>query len=113
MLAADVYISKLHEGRGGWTWYTGSAGWLYQLIVESFLGVQKKGEKLQIVPCVPKEWTSFKIEYRYKDSVYHITVIRDMNSKEITTLVNGTKQADNMIQLSGDKAEHNVQILLP
>lgn len=113
VLAADVYISKLHEGRGGWTWYTGSAGWLYQLIVESFLGVQKKGEKLQIVPCVPKEWTSFKIEYRYKDSVYHITVIRDMNSKEITTLVNGTKQADNMIQLSGDKAEHNVQILLP
>ena len=61
VLAADVYAFSPHAGRGGWTWYTGSAGWLYRLIIESFLGLQQEGNKLKIVPCIPEEWESFKI----------------------------------------------------
>jgi cellobiose phosphorylase len=57
--AADVYANKLHAGRGGWTWYTGSAGRMYRLITESFLGLKQERNKLKIVPCVPKEWEQF------------------------------------------------------
>jgi cellobiose phosphorylase len=58
VVAADVYASPQHKGRGGWTWYTGSAGWMYQLIIESLLGIHLEINKLTILPRLPKEWSS-------------------------------------------------------
>ena len=74
VVAADVYALSPHTGRGGWTWYTGSAGWMYRLIVESLLGLRLEVDKLCFAPCLPVEWNEFKIHYRYRETVYHITV---------------------------------------
>ena len=76
VVAADVYAVAPHEGRGGWTWYTGSAGWMYRLLVETLLGVNLEGDRLRMAPRMPKAWTSFKVHYRYRQTVYHITVTR-------------------------------------
>jgi cyclic beta-1,2-glucan synthetase len=110
VLAADVYSRTPHAGRGGWTWYTGSAGWLYRLITESFLGLQQEGNKLKIIPCVPKEWKSFKIHYRYKNTMYHIEVMQINIGEEIIITVDGLQQPDQMITLSDDGIEHNVYV---
>jgi len=112
VLAADVYACTPHAGRGGWTWYTGSASWMYRLIIEWFLGFQQEGNKLKFLPCVPKEWESFKVHYRYKNTVYHIEAIQKNNSEEIIVTVDGMKQEDKMITLTDDGIEHNVQIIL-
>ena len=69
VLAADVYGVAPHTGRGGWTWYTGSASWMYQLIIGSFLGLKLEGNRLKFEPCIPKEWKSFKVHYRYIDTI--------------------------------------------
>ena len=110
VLAADVYSRTPHAGRGGWTWYTGSAGWLYRLIIESFLGFQQEGNKLSITPCVPKEWESFKVHYHYKKSLYHIEVMQINIGEEIIITVDGLQQSDQMITLSDDGAEHIVHV---
>jgi cyclic beta-1,2-glucan synthetase len=74
VIAADVYTAEGHLGRGGWTWYTGSASWLYRVGLEAILGFTKRGETLEIDPCVPADWKEFSIEYRHGDSTYTITV---------------------------------------
>ena len=76
VLASDVYALAPHTGRGGWTWYTGSAGWMYQLILESLLGLRLEADKLHFSPCVPADWNSFQVHYRYRKTVYHITVVQ-------------------------------------
>jgi cyclic beta-1,2-glucan synthetase len=74
VVAADVYTAKGHLGRGGWTWYTGSASWMYRVALESILGFQQRGEMLFIEPCIPASWKEFTIEYRFGTSTYEITV---------------------------------------
>jgi cyclic beta-1,2-glucan synthetase len=74
VVAADVYTAKGHLGRGGWTWYTGSASWMYRVALESILGFQQRGEMLFIEPCIPANWKEFTIEYRFGASTYEITV---------------------------------------
>ncbi|MGA7297898.1 MAG: glucoamylase family protein [Rhodanobacteraceae bacterium] len=74
VVAADVYAVPPHVGRGGWTWYTGAAGWMYRLILESLLGLRVEGDRLRITPVVRAEWTSFVVHYRYRSTPYHITV---------------------------------------
>jgi len=65
VVAADVYSEHPHVGRGGWTWYTGSAGWLYRIALESVLGVQlENGERLRVKPCIPDDWPRFMVRYR-------------------------------------------------
>jgi cellobiose phosphorylase len=110
VLAADVYARTPHAGRGGWTWYTGSAGWMYRLITESFLGLQQEGNKLKFVPCIPVEWESFKVQYRYKHTVYHIVISKQDSSKQITVTLDNVKQEDNMITLTDDRVEHQVHV---
>lgn len=112
VLAADVYSNESHKGRGGWTWYTGSAGWLYRLITESFLGLHKKGNKLKIAPCIPKEWDSFKVHYRYRSSIYHIEVVRTYTSTEVMIKLDGVPQKDQMITLADDEREHQVYLAI-
>jgi cyclic beta-1,2-glucan synthetase len=110
VLAADVYSREPHAGRGGWTWYTGSAGWLYRLITESFLGLQQEANKLKIIPCIPKEWKSFKVHYRYKNTIYHIEVMQILDGEIMMATVDGAETKENMITLIDDGAEHNVVI---
>ena len=109
VLAADVYAVAPHAGRGGWTWYTGSASWLYRLITESFLGLRREGNRLQFVPCIPEEWASFKVHYRYKSSLYHITVMQK-GAEGLSLQVDGIRQGENGLVLTDDGAEHQVSI---
>jgi cellobiose phosphorylase len=74
VIAADVYAEPSHKGRGGWTWYTGSAGWMYQLVIESFLGLKRTGNTLSFHPCVPEEWGDVKLTYQFMDTKYDITI---------------------------------------
>ncbi|MCC7160954.1 MAG: DUF3131 domain-containing protein [Anaerolineae bacterium] len=74
VIAADVYAHPQHRGRGGWTWYTGSAGWMYRIAVESLLGLQLRGEHFTLAPCIPSTWTNYEIVYRVGATRYEITV---------------------------------------
>jgi hypothetical protein len=74
VVAADVYALAPHTGRGGWSWYTGSAGWMYRLIVESLLGVTLETDRLRVTPCLPADWTGFSMRYRYRGTQYDIVV---------------------------------------
>ncbi len=82
VVAADVYALQPHTGRGGWTWYTGSAGWMYRLIVESLLGLRLEVDKLRFAPCLPPDWKGFKLHYRYRETVYHIAVTQTVVAGE-------------------------------
>jgi cellobiose phosphorylase len=112
VLAADVYAGTQHAGRGGWTWYTGSASWMYRLIIESFLGLQQEGNKLKFAPCVPKEWGLFKVDYRYKNTVYYIVATQKDNVGEMMVTVDGMEQEDKMITLIDDQLKHTIQITI-
>jgi cyclic beta-1,2-glucan synthetase len=76
VMAADVYGLSPHVGRGGWTWYTGSASWMYRAALESILGVQRHGDLLKISPCIPRHWPGFEIDYREDGVLYRIRVRR-------------------------------------
>jgi cellobiose phosphorylase len=73
---ADIYAAPPHVGRGGWTWYTGAAGWMYRLAVETLVGIHLEVDRLRLTPRIPAEWESYKIHYRYRETFYHITVTR-------------------------------------
>ena len=113
VVAADVYAAEKHVGRGGWTWYTGSAGWMYQLILESFLGLKREGNTLRIEPCVPKEWKSFNVHYRYEQTIYHITILQTDENNKPKINVDGNDQSDNIIHLINDNREHVVHVTIP
>src|SRR5205807_6197943 len=74
VVAADVYAEPPHAGRGGWTWYTGSAGWMYRAGLESMLGFRLRGMRLVVDPCIPREWPGFTIAFRYHSARYTIVV---------------------------------------
>ncbi|MFO1432694.1 MAG: glucoamylase family protein [Candidatus Competibacteraceae bacterium] len=109
--AADVYALPPHTGRGGWSWYTGSAGWLYRLIVEALLGLRLAVDKLQVAPCFPADWQAFKVHYCYRETVYHIVVQRlPGGSGETSLTVDGVAQHGNAIPLVDDGHEHVVEV---
>ncbi len=111
VVAADVYARSPHTGRGGWTWYTGSAGWMYQLIVESLLGLRLEMDLLHITPRIPANWPSFKIHYRFRTSVYHITVLQSSSSDgEIRTTLDGAVLRGSAVPLTDDGGDHFAEI---
>ena len=113
VVAADVYAVAPHTGRGGWTWYTGSAGWMYRLILESLLGLKLEVDKLRFAPCLPADWESFKLHYRYRETVYHITVLQTRATNSNTrVIVDGIEQRDKVVSLVDDHREHTVEINL-
>jgi cellobiose phosphorylase len=114
VVAADVYAVAPHIGRGGWTWYTGAAGWMYRLILESLLGVRREGERLHIEPCLAPEHTGFRLRYRHGRSMYRIEVVRDAAQGSRTRLsVDGVEQRDHTaIRLVDDGREHAVELRL-
>ena len=111
MIAADVYAVAPHTGRGGWTWYTGSAGWMYRLILESLLGLTLEIDKLRFTPCLPANWESFKLHYRYRETVYHITVLQTRAADGGTRVtVDGVEQREKAVTLVNDRLEHIVEV---
>ena len=113
VVAADVYGVAPHIGRGGWTWYTGSASWMYQLIVESLLGVHLEVDHLRFKPCLPAEWKSFVMHYRYRETVYHITVEQPKPSSTVARVtVDGVDLPALTIPLVDDRKEHQVTVVM-
>ncbi|MGB5294194.1 MAG: glucoamylase family protein [Thermoanaerobaculia bacterium] len=114
-IAADVYSEPPHEGRGGWTWYTGAAAWFYRAGLEWILGFQKRGSALSIDPCIPKDWKRFEIVYRHGDALYRITV---ENPKGVCRGVSRISldgiqlSAEALVPLVDDAREHQVQVVL-
>ena len=114
VIAADVYSIPPHNGRGGWTWYTGSASWMYRLGVERLLGITRLADNLEIRPCIPKEWKEYQIRYCFGDTMYHI---RFENPSGSTGDVGEIKMdekplEENKIPLRDDGRNHEIQIVL-
>jgi cyclic beta-1,2-glucan synthetase len=114
-IAADIYSAAGHVGRGGWTWYTGAAGWLYRAGLEAILGFRKRGSALAIDPCIPRDWKRFDIVYRHGDTLYRIAVenpdavCRGVSSMSLDgTLLPGGA----LVPLSDDGLEHRVHVTL-
>ncbi|MFA5430672.1 MAG: glucoamylase family protein [Candidatus Omnitrophota bacterium] len=111
VMAGDVYSSPGLAGRGGWTWYTGSAGWMYQLIVKYLLGVRLKVDKIYFEPRFPADWSHWKLHYRYRETFYHITFERLSPSDRVTSVqVDGLAQKEMQVQLIDDRVEHSVEV---
>ena len=115
VMAADVYALAPHTGRGGWSWYTGSAGWMYRLITESLLGLRLDGKRLLLAPCLPLDWQTFKIHYRYYETVYHIAVSQERGndagrSGVSCVRLDGVMLRDKAIPLLDDQREHMVEV---
>jgi cellobiose phosphorylase len=112
VMAADVYALSPHTGRGGWTWYTGSAGWTYQLITESLLGIKMEGNKLSLAPCIPEDWETFSIRYRHQNTFYQISFTQKEGTGKMHIILNGVEQAANTIDLIDNGAEHSIQVTI-
>ena len=115
VIAADVYALAPHTGRGGWSWYTGSAGWMYRLIVESLLGVTLEKGCLRFTPCLPADWTAFTMRYRYRETTYDIAIRQTLagtGARILATsvMVDGVVQADGSVHLVDDRAVHQVLV---
>jgi len=115
VVAADVYAEPPHVGRGGWTWYTGSAGWMYRAGLESILGFRLRGDRLVVDPCIPRGWPGFELVFRYRSARYDLVVenprgvSRGVASVEIDgVLLTG----DPSIGLADDRTTHRVRIVL-
>jgi cellobiose phosphorylase len=101
-----------HIGRGGWTWYTGSAGWTYRFLTETLLGVHLEGNRLRVIPRFPRSWTNYKIHYRHRQTLYHITISRlapDRTGANELSL-DGQTLTEEAIPLTDDHLEHFVEL---
>jgi cellobiose phosphorylase len=109
VIAADVYTAKGHLGRGGWTWYTGSASWMYRVALEAILGFRQRGELLFIEPCIPASWKSFTIEYRFRSATYAITIENPSGIQcGLVELTVDGQSVEKGIPLLDDGKTHNV-----
>jgi cyclic beta-1,2-glucan synthetase len=115
VVAGDVYSEPPHVGRGGWTWYTGSAGWLYRAAVEWLLGFRIRGTVLSIDPCIPRSWPNYSMSFRYHSTVYKIRVENPCGvSRGITSVEMDGKPLAKFpnIPLTDDGGDHQVRIVL-
>ncbi len=113
VIAADVYASPDHIGRGGWTWYTGAAAWMYRLILESLLGLRLEVDRLHFSPQLPEDWQEFQVHYRFRDTQYDIQVkVKHANIEAVEVNLDGKKQLGEGLQLLDDKMPHKVEVTL-
>ncbi len=110
VVAADVYALSPHTGRGGWTWYTGSAGWMYRLITESLLGLRLEVDQLHFEPCLPAGWGGFTMHYRYRETVYHVSIAQGSGSAGMT--IDGEVREGSAIPMVDDGRDHVVEVRL-
>ncbi|HSJ58128.1 MAG TPA: glucoamylase family protein [Anaerolineae bacterium] len=112
VVAADIYGVAPHEGKGGWTWYTGSGGWMYRLGLEAMLGIRRVGEVLHVDPHIPSDWPSYEVSYRYRSATYHITVENPdrVSQGVVRVTVDGRVRDAADIGLVDDGQEHAVTV---
>jgi len=117
VMCADIYGAAPHTGRGGWTWYTGAASWMYQLTVETLLGLHLEVDHLRLAPCIPAHWQSYKINYRYRETFYHLTLTRvgDKPERVLRVKLDGLLLDDSgitpgLIPLVDDRRQHQVEV---
>ena len=110
----DVYAVPPHTGRGGWTWYTGSAGWMYRAGLESILGFKLQGQRLRINPCVPRWWRDFEITYRRGRTVYRIRVENPVAISRgvLSVELDGVEQTTDDFPLVDDEQAHTVRVVM-
>src|SRR5262249_40460652 len=103
-----------HTGRGGWTWYTGSAGWLYQVALQAILGFQLSGTKLTLNPCIPRHWPGFEITYRYRSATYLIIVENPGGVERgvIRLTLDGRDAEGSRVDLCDDGLTHELRVLM-
>jgi cyclic beta-1,2-glucan synthetase len=115
-VAADVYSVAPHVGRGGWTWYTGSAGWMYRAGIEGILGLHVQGTQLLLTPCIPKQWPGFELVFKYRSARYEISVTNPQgvgHGAGVTTVDGIALPAGECrIELLDDGATHHVEMIL-
>jgi cyclic beta-1,2-glucan synthetase len=114
VVAADVSIAPLHAGAAGWTWYTGSAAWMYRLGIEVLLGLRREGDRLRVDPCVPHGWDGFEARWRVGSSEYAIHV---RNPEHVchgvrAIMLDGRPIDEPVIPLVDDGRQHDVEIVL-
>jgi cellobiose phosphorylase len=107
VVAADVYGVAPHTGRGGWTWYTGSSGWMYRLLIESILGLGLAGDKIVVDPCLPAKWDRFAVDYKHMNTMYRIEIVRTGRKQVI---LNNEARDGNTIPLLKDGGTHSVVV---
>lgn len=114
VVAADVYSAPEHLGRGGWTWYTGSSGWMYRAGLEAILGVKREGDRLRIAPSIPEDWETYTVRYRYGEALYVIRVENPdgVNGGVRQVMVDEEEQPERSIPLVNDGAQHDVRVIL-
>jgi cyclic beta-1,2-glucan synthetase len=113
-IAADVYAHPMHVGRGGWTWYTGSAGWMYQAAIQALLGLKRQGDTIGIDPCIPSVWPEYRLDWRVGDTRYHFVVSNpEHRAKGIASAhFDGTSVDPNAIPLVNDGRAHEVILVM-
>ena len=112
--AGDVYSEPPHVGRGGWSWYTGAAGWLYRAGVEYILGVRVRGDSVELAPCIPHEWPGYTVRYRRGGATYVIRVENPsrLSQGEVDVSVDGDAVRGNRFDVVDDGREHRVDVVL-
>ncbi len=112
VVAADVSSAPGKEGRSGWTWYTGSAAWMYRIWIEEVLGFQLRGDRLTMTPVIPNDWPGFEITYRHHATVYEISVRRRTANEVVIVELDG-RQMEDSIPLADDGGIHKVTVWIP
>ena len=114
VVAADVYAHPMHVGRGGWTWYTGSAGWMYQAAVKAILGLERRGNEISINPCIPTIWDTFSLDWSVGGTRFHFTVSNPEHwSRGVAAAeLDGVSVDPAAIPLKEDGGQHEVRIVL-
>jgi len=112
VMAADVSSANGTAGRSGWTWYTGSAGWMYRIWIEEVLGFHLHGDILTLQPVIPDDWPGFEMTYRYRSTTYEITVIRHVATGPTTLEMDGRLVDDSLVHLTDDGIKHHLTVLI-
>jgi len=114
VMCADIYAVPPHTGRGGWTWYTGAAGWMYQLTVETLLGLHLEVDQLRIAPCIPTHWPEYKVRYRYRETIYHLAIrnVGEPAAPGGRITLDGIVIEGDAIPLVDDRRDHRVEVVL-
>ena len=112
VISADIYTNEKHLGRGGWSWYTGAAAWMYRFAIEHILGLKKRGSSIILEPVIPNNWNEFEIEYKYNKTVYKIKVMNNIKTSTSKLSVDGILKDGNMFELVDDGGIHFVEVKL-
>jgi cyclic beta-1,2-glucan synthetase len=114
VIAADVYSNPEHDGRGGWTWYTGSAGWFYRIVLEDLLGFRRAGGRVTVSPCIPASWPGFELTYRFGRSTLKVTVENARGGPNVAAPLSfdGRPQSEPTITLTDDGRSHELRVVV-